>query len=241
MGFRNTERHVQNNRMYSVLRRMKPGDFFLVDNPTLVNKAIRGLSFGTYGHAVLYLGSISPRHHHQAMEMPFKLGWITDFLWHDNTRRIMGVHCHRLSNADRMKIVVTALEYAAAASRGKVHYDPSVVLQAMGTIVTAPIHSLAGRESSAAQGALAGATHMAENVADWFYAAGRVKAWMSNEKYLPNLSCAALITYLHWSAAGYRTLGRGSDPHYAQPKELETRVRSTPHHFKIAFEVKFGH
>ena len=112
--------------------------------------------------------------------------------------------------------------------------------RAYSSTATSPIHGALGNDNRIAQGALASATHVAENMGDYASLPKRAMSWAKGEKYLPNLSCAALITYIHWSGAGYRTLGRGSDPAYAQPKELETRVRSTPGHFKKAFEVKFG-
>lgn len=241
MGFRDSRRAFGANQVRGFAKHLEPGDFLLVDNPTLVNSAIRHLSWSTYGHAILYLGPLSARGQHQAMEMPYKLGALADFLWDEDTTRVMGVHCHRLGKADRVKIVLTALKYAEAASKGRVRYDPTVILQAMGTVVTSPIHAVLGNASHASQGALAGATYIAESYGDAASLAGRVSAWAKDWKYLPNLSCAALVTYMHWSGAGYRTLGRGSNPAYAQPKELEARVRATPHHFKKAFEVKFGH
>lgn len=254
MGFRADPRtygQVINHQM----NKMKPGDFFLVNNPTGVNAFIRYVSNIPYGHAILYLGKIG-HERHSCLQQPMRAGLqhLSYFLKEDNSTGILFVHCRHLSDETRFRIKLAALAYYETQKRrGGVSMDGlTMALQGFSTFFTRGARMAVGAaldnkdillDQGSADTQLERAT--ADHAAVEFLGTS-ISGWrkiynnIRDRKDIPLLTCASLVTWTH-DQGGHKLLKEYSlNPEIAQPQQLYTRVIASKGSFECS-SVGFGH
>lgn len=254
MGFRADPRAYGQVINYQ-LNKMKPGDFFLVNNPTGVNSLIRYVSNIPYGHAILYLGKVG-HERHSCLQQPMHAGpkHLSYFLKEDDTTSILFVRCRHLSDETRFRIKLAALAYyETQKARGGGSMDGlTMALQGFSTFLTRGARMAVGtaldsneilldQGSTQTQLERATADHGAVEILGTSMSGWRkIYNKIRDRKDIPSLTCASLVTWTH-DQGGHKLLKEYTlNPEIAQPQQLYTRVIASKASFACS-SVGFGH
>jgi len=254
MGFKSDPNSYGQTLNYH-LNKMKPGDFFLVDNSTFANAGIRYLSNIPYGHAILYLGHVG-HEKHACLQIPMKHGpkSLSFFLNEDDSNGILFIRCLQLADQTRLRIKLTALAYYEnVKARGGWSQDLfTMALQGVNTTVVRVARAGAGfvvaddetvfdhgssdsqlRRATADQGI---AEVVGTSLSGWRMIYNKLR----DRKDLPSLTCASLVTWTHYQGGHQLLKGFTFNPEIAQPQQLYTRAMGSKGDFDCK-TVTFGH
>ncbi|MEL7091833.1 MAG: hypothetical protein AAFN94_08880 [Pseudomonadota bacterium] len=236
MPFNATHTHA----LEMMLGKMKPGDFFLVNNGYARNNetfwncqentAIRAVSGVDFGHAALYVGG------DRAFEMPINLAKVKKIFADDRTNAVACIKCNHLTDRQRARIKKFVYTYYDLyMDSPKASYDSAALMAGsvgeLGTFAVRKLvaHSLEDDETGDMVGAYTRSVFQIPATA-----ATIVMAELNDlAGQLPTLSCAGLITYAHAVAGHIIDDSWTSYPTHSTPASLWEIARADKSKYSI--------
>lgn len=216
----------------AVLDQMKPGDFMLVANSTLVNVSIRAGSLCPFGHAILYVGSGSNR---VGLEVPLKAATISSLMQSDGCTGAAFIRVKDISQAQRTTILESARAFFKRKKEaGSTGFDlVGMMVHGVGEFASTVVESAA--EAALGDGAAADTIGRAARVATSLPASIMNETWAALDSD-PNFTCAGFVTAMHWEANSILHTNALRTALATSPRDLWNAATGNSNRFDIQVE-----